>query len=207
VNPEEMVASYQQEVSNLKQRAEEAKKQLKALTGTLTSPDGAVTVTVNAAGALQSLSFGPRADEMSRAQLSALILSTARRAQAKAAGGITQIMAPLIGENSKAMEFVKEQISVIEEPDDPSAPSDPQTPQRIAYNEEQRDAYQTAPGRPPQQAPAPQPPQYQQPQQQPPQQPFGQPQREQPMRGPQRQRPDRFEEDFETGPVTREGDW
>ncbi|HWC79084.1 MAG TPA: YbaB/EbfC family nucleoid-associated protein [Pseudonocardiaceae bacterium] len=203
MNPEEMVASYQQEVRDLAQRAEETKKQLKALTGTVSSPDGAVTVTVNAGGALQNLTFGPRAEEMPRAQLSALIVSTARRAQAKAAGQITGIMAPLIGENSKAMEFIKEQIPTVEEPEGPSDASQPQ-PQRIAYNEEQRDAFQSGQGQQP-----PRPPQYQQP---PPKPPYPhqppQPSAPQPTRGPQRpQRRDSYEDDYETGPVTREGDW
>jgi DNA-binding protein YbaB len=122
VDPNELMSDYLQEVEVLAQKAEQAKKQLKALAGTLTTGDGAVCLTVNAAGALQSLSFGPKADELPRAQLASLVLSTARRAQIQAAQQVTSILAPLVGENSDAMRFVREQIPVPPEPQDaPSA--------------------------------------------------------------------------------------
>lgn len=118
MNPNELISSYQQEVEALAQKAAEAKRQLKELSGSLTSGDGAVSVTVNAAGALQQLSFGKRADELPRAQLAALILATARRAQVQAAQQVTSILAPLVGEDSDAMKFVQQQIPVPEEPED-----------------------------------------------------------------------------------------
>jgi DNA-binding protein YbaB len=182
------MAAYQQEAAALAARAEAAKAQIKALTGTLTSKDGAVTVTVNVAGALQSLSFGARADELPRQQLSALVMSTARRAQAQAAGRITEIMAPLIGENSKAMDFIKEQIPIPEEPEPDLGTSQPQP--QVMYNEEQRDAYRT--GQPP--AGPPLPPMPQRPDIRPGHNP-------QPRPG----RPD--DDEFDSGPITRQGDW
>jgi DNA-binding protein YbaB len=117
VNPNELLSEYMQEVDALAQRAQEAKKQLKQLSGTLTGGAGAVTVTVNAAGALQALSFGPRADDMPKERLAALILSTARRAQIEAAQQVTAILAPIVGEDSDAMRFVQEQIPVPPEPE------------------------------------------------------------------------------------------
>jgi DNA-binding protein YbaB len=117
VNPNELLSEYLQEVDVLARKAEEAKRQLKALSGTLTSKDGEVTVTVNAAGALQGLSFGPRADDLPKPRLAALILSTARGAQLQAAQQVTSILAPVIGEDSDAMRFVQGQIPVPEEPD------------------------------------------------------------------------------------------
>lgn len=188
MNPNELMSSYMQEVQALAQKAEEAKKQLKELTGSLTSGDGAVTLTVNAAGALQSLSFGARAEEMPRAQLASLVLSTAKRAQIKAAQQVTSILAPIVGEDSDAMRFVQQQIPVPEEPDDGLDASDHQQP-RIAYNEEQRDAYQAAPTPPPFQPQAP---------------------RFQPPSAPQsRPRPQRndVDDDYSANPVTREEDW
>jgi DNA-binding protein YbaB len=125
VDPNELMSSYVQEVEALAAKAETAKKQLKQLTGALTSGDGAVSLTVNAAGALQSLTFGPRADDMPKAVLASLILSTARRAQINAAQQVTSILAPLVGEDSDAMRFVQEQIPVPSEPDDVPLTSDP----------------------------------------------------------------------------------
>jgi DNA-binding protein YbaB len=184
VDPNELMSDYVQEVEALAQKAETAKRQLKQLTGALTSSDGAVTLTVNAAGALQSLSFGPRAEQMPKAALAALILSTARRAQIAAAQQVTSILAPLVGENSDAMRFVQEQIPVPAEPDDAPSTSHPQQPM-VAYNEEQRDAYRTAPQQP--RFTAPEAPRFQPP-------PAARP------------RPD-ADDDYSANPVTREEDW
>jgi DNA-binding protein YbaB len=127
VNPNELLSEYMQEVDALARRAQEAKKQLKQLSGTLTSSDGAVTLTVNAAGALQALSFGPRAEDMPKERLAALILSTARRAQIEAAQQVTSILAPIVGEDSDAMRFVQQQIPVPPEPEGTPPTSDPRS--------------------------------------------------------------------------------
>jgi DNA-binding protein YbaB len=97
-------------------RAADAKARLERVSATATSADGAVTVTVNTAGALQELAFGPRADELPRTRLAQAVLATARRARIDAAQQLTGIMAPVIGEDSKAMEFLREQIPAPEEP-------------------------------------------------------------------------------------------
>src|SRR5689334_22031124 len=97
-------------------RAAEAKARLQRVSATATSADGAVTVTVNTAGALQELTFGPRADELPRTRLAQAVLATAKRAQLDAAQQLTGIMAPVIGERSEAMEFLKEQIPAPEVP-------------------------------------------------------------------------------------------
>jgi DNA-binding protein YbaB len=200
VEPNELMSSYLEEVEVLAQKAEAAKKQLKQLAGSLTSGDGAVSLTVNAAGALQSLSFGPKADELPRAQLAALVLSTARRAQIQAAEKVTSILAPLVGENSDAMRFVQEQIPLMPEPEDVPPASQDQQP-RITYNEEQRDAFQTGQQPPPRFAPPPQP---AAPRFQPPPAPAPQPV----QRPRSRPRPESTDDygDY-SAPVTREEDW
>lgn len=194
MEPNELMSSYLQEVEVLAQKAETAKRQLKQLAGSLTSGDGAVSLTVNAAGALQSLSFGPKADDLPRAQLAALVVSTARRAQVLAAQQVTSILAPLVGENSDAMRFVQEQIPLPPEPEDVPPTSQDQQP-RIAYNEEQRDAYQ-----PGQQAPRFTPP---------PSAPRFQPPPAPVQRPRSRPRPESTDDygDYGAGPVTREEDW
>ncbi|WP_177328844.1 YbaB/EbfC family nucleoid-associated protein [Amycolatopsis australiensis] len=97
-------------------RAAEAKARLQHLSATATSPDGAVTVTVNTSGALQELSFGPRADELPRTRLAEAVLAAARRAQIDAAQQLTSVMAPVIGDDSAAMSFLREQIPAPESP-------------------------------------------------------------------------------------------
>lgn len=140
MDPNQIVASYTDEVAELAARAEEAKEQIKQLAGTATSQDGAVTVTVNGAGALRDVHFGQRAKEMPLPKLAAEIMSTARRAQAQASQQILAIMTPLVGADSAAMRFVREQIPSPEvEPEDepdqsyPGAPGfddEPPTPSR-----------------------------------------------------------------------------
>ncbi|WP_018682317.1 YbaB/EbfC family nucleoid-associated protein [Actinokineospora enzanensis] len=124
-DPKQVVADYERRTAALLERAEEAKAKIKALSGTATSQDGAVTVTVNAAGALMGLSFGREAEEMPRERLAALVLATAKRAQAGAVGRIAEIMEPVVGGNSAAMRFVREQVPDVEVPDEPPPAAGP----------------------------------------------------------------------------------
>lgn len=123
----EWLDSYQQEVTDITGRAQEAQSQLAEISATLTSPDGAATVTVNASGALQSLSFDRKAESLSREKLAASVLSTAHKAQAKAAQQVTAVMAPLIGEDSDAMQFLQEQVPTPEDAAPESGTADPET--------------------------------------------------------------------------------
>jgi len=118
VDPKQIVDSYTQDVSGLAERAVEAREQIRNLAGTASSQDGAVTVTVNGGGALQSMSFGPAADDMPRGRLADMVMTTARRAQSQASQQILAIMAPLIGEDSDAMRFVEEQIPPAQLPEE-----------------------------------------------------------------------------------------
>lgn len=140
-DPNQLVEDYEQRTAALLEQAEEAKSRIASLTGAATSADGAVTVSVSAGGALLSLSFGTKADDMPKDRLAALVMSTAKRAQAQAVGQITTIMAPLIGDNSEAMQFVQSQIPPIDVPYEPAPPA----PQQFVVNEEQQDAAASQP--------------------------------------------------------------
>ncbi|MFI5610434.1 YbaB/EbfC family nucleoid-associated protein [Amycolatopsis sp. NPDC051903] len=111
------------EIAEIGRRAAEAQERLKHVAATATSSDGAVTVTVNTSGALQQVSFGPRAEEISRSALAAAVVATAHRAQAQAAQQLKSIMAPVIGENSDAMHFLEEQIPTPEVPEEQQPPA------------------------------------------------------------------------------------
>ncbi|MGH3436629.1 MAG: YbaB/EbfC family nucleoid-associated protein [Sciscionella sp.] len=139
----EWLDSYQQDVGNLAQRAEEAKAKLQQVASTLTSADGAVTVTVNASGALQELKFGAKADDLPRTQLASAVVATARRAQAQAAQQVTAVMAPMIGTDSDAMQFLQEQIPELVEPEEGPEESNPQD--QILLNEEEAEQHRTEP--------------------------------------------------------------
>lgn len=59
-------------------------------------------------------------------------------------GQIATIMAPIIGDNSEAMQFVQSQIPPIDVPDEPAPPA----PQQFVVNEEQQDAATSQPPAP-----------------------------------------------------------
>ncbi|GAA3888776.1 hypothetical protein GCM10022243_62090 [Saccharothrix violaceirubra] len=138
-DPHRMIEDYESHTSALLERAEEAKARIAELTGSATSSDGAVSVSVSAGGALVSLSFGSKADDMPKERLAALVVSTAKRAQAQAVGRIATIMAPVVGDNSDAMRFVQEQIPPIDVSDEHTGEPQPQ----FVVNEEQQDAAAT----------------------------------------------------------------
>jgi DNA-binding protein YbaB len=124
---------------DIARRAAEAKARLERVSATASSADGAVTVTVNTSGALQELTFGPRADELPRARLAQAVLAAAKRAQVDAAQQLTAVMAPVIGPDSDAMKFLREQIPAPEVPEEtprqeftetPSPPVRPARPPR-----------------------------------------------------------------------------
>jgi DNA-binding protein YbaB len=139
VDPKQIVDSYTEDVSDLAARAVEARERIRHLAGTASSQDGAVTVTVNGGGALQSLAFGPAADQVPRSRLADVVMATARRAQAQASQQILAIMTPLVGENSDAMRFVEEQIPPAFLPEEPAETAEAElsdSPGGQALNEE-----------------------------------------------------------------------
>jgi DNA-binding protein YbaB len=93
---------YRRRLADIGERARRAQAELDELTATATSACGAVTVTVNPAGALQQLSFGERADELSRPKLADAVLDAARKAHAAAARRSAEALGPLIGDTEAA---------------------------------------------------------------------------------------------------------
>jgi hypothetical protein len=131
VEPEEMLAEYRARVAGIAERAQAARQQIAAVRGTETSSDGAVTVSVNASGALEDLSFGSAADSIPLVELAKTILRTCRKARISAATAGADALAPLIGADSAAMEQVRAAI-----PSDASPDEDVDRPARDGLNEE-----------------------------------------------------------------------
>jgi hypothetical protein len=126
-----MLAEYRARVAGIAERAQSARQQIAAVRGTETSSDGAVTVSVNASGALEDLSFGSAADSIPLADLAKTILRTCRKARIRAATAGADALAPLIGANSAAMDQVRAAI-----PSDASLDEDVDRPTRDGLNEE-----------------------------------------------------------------------
>jgi DNA-binding protein YbaB len=110
VDGEEWLTGYRDRLTTLRARTERAQDALAHAEATVTSPDGAVTVTVNPAGALSSLVLSERTTTMTRAQLAAAVLETARTAQEAAAGQALAAVTPLLGENSPALAVLRSHV-------------------------------------------------------------------------------------------------
>lgn len=94
---------------DLDRRARTAQRDLAEVEASVTSRDGAITVTVNPAGALTGLVLGPCAAGLSRVQLAESVLDTARQARAAAAARAVEIVTPLLG--PLGARFVREQFT------------------------------------------------------------------------------------------------
>lgn len=149
-NPTQWVEEYEAKLADLKKKSEDLVENFAASSATVTSKDGAVTVTVGPNGGLQNLVLGHRALELGGPRLTALILETARNAQKQAAGKVLEIFAPL-GEGTEAYQMVSDSI-----------PADEPVEETDAYDvdDEIDDEPEPAPAPPPVSRPAaaPQPP-------------------------------------------------
>ncbi|MEV6716801.1 YbaB/EbfC family nucleoid-associated protein [Lentzea sp. NPDC051208] len=119
-NPYQWVEEYEAKLADLKQKSENLTENVAAASATVTSKDGAVTVTVGPNGGLQNLQLGHRAVELGGPRLTALILETARAAQKQAATQVLELFKPL-GEGTEAYQMVSDSIpdDEVEEDNDP----------------------------------------------------------------------------------------
>jgi YbaB/EbfC DNA-binding family len=104
------VDGYRSRSAELGDRAAESARELDGITASATSRDGAATVTVDAAGALQRLVFGPAAEPLTRSDLADAVLEAARRARARAARDAVAAVVPLVGSRSAALRMLRAQL-------------------------------------------------------------------------------------------------
>jgi DNA-binding protein YbaB len=97
------LASYQERLQEFGARAAQAQKAVADASATVTSRDGAVTVTVDPAGALHRLVLSERTEAMTRVQLAAAVVATANEARAEAAHRAAAAVSPLIGPDAARM--------------------------------------------------------------------------------------------------------
>lgn len=119
-NPYQWVEEYEAKLADLKEKSENLTENVAAASATVTSKDGAVTVTVGPNGGLQNLQLGHRAIELGGPRLTALILETARAAQKQAATQVLELFKPL-GEGTEVYQMVSDSIpdDEVEEDADP----------------------------------------------------------------------------------------
>ncbi len=135
------LADYEQRVSVLAQRAQSAREQVAKVRPSVTSADGAVTVTVSAAGALDDISFGDTAGDHSLHDLAALIKRTAQSARVRAAVQTQAALAELIGDSGPAMDFLRSQLPALREEDPAATSGDVAGATRSDYTEDDADGF------------------------------------------------------------------
>lgn len=106
MEPDQWLAQYGEKIEQAKRNAAQAESQLGGVGGSATSPDGLVTVTVNASGALTDLVLRPQLRGEDPERISGAIMTAVAQAQRAAAGKVVEIMTEFVGD-SPALEFVK----------------------------------------------------------------------------------------------------
>ncbi|MET9628163.1 YbaB/EbfC family nucleoid-associated protein [Lentzea sp. NPDC006480] len=109
IDPDQWLKTYGAKIEQAKQQAEQAVGQLGGVGGSASSPDGLITVTVNATGVLTDLQIKPEARGMDPSEIAAAVLAASTNAQREASGRVVQIMGEFVGE-SPALDFVKAQM-------------------------------------------------------------------------------------------------
>lgn len=101
--PEEIMQDLENRVAVIQEQAGRAEQALASSETTLASDEGAVTITVNAGGALTGLRFSNEAKHMSGTGLADLVLDTYRRAVEESGQKTAAIMSDLLGGDQEAM--------------------------------------------------------------------------------------------------------
>ena len=121
MDPYAWVNDFEARMADLQRKTAEAQENLAAVSGTASSKDGAVTVTVGPNGGLTNLQLGHRAVELGAPRLTALILETARQAQKNASAQVVEAFKPM-GEGTETMAMITDIIAQQEdEPDEAHA--------------------------------------------------------------------------------------
>ncbi|HEU0088651.1 MAG TPA: YbaB/EbfC family nucleoid-associated protein [Pseudonocardiaceae bacterium] len=114
MDPQQWLRDYQARGEAMVRRSQEFQEQVQDLSETVTSRDGAVTVTVGASGALQDLAFSARIRQLPEVELARLIVQTAREAQHRVAHRVAALVEPVTGE-TEALAFLRGQLPPLDD--------------------------------------------------------------------------------------------
>lgn len=81
MDPDAMLRELRQQADDLETKSNQLRDELAAASATVSSPDGAVTVTLSPTGALQHISFSAKAANHSHEALGPLVMKTVQAAQ------------------------------------------------------------------------------------------------------------------------------
>lgn len=107
MDPEAMLLTLKQEAEQLETKARQLQDELTDATATVSSPDGAVTVTLSPTGALQNISFSDKATNHRPDTLGPLVMKTVQAAQRQISDQVTKSVSQQFGDTD-TMEFVRQ---------------------------------------------------------------------------------------------------
>jgi hypothetical protein len=106
VDPEDLLVDWQRRAEQQAEFSMELSRRMQEVTASVESAGGEAVVTVDHAGGMTGLTLAPRAMRMSADELAEIILSTSRRAQAKMAERMTELVTGMYGADSPTTAFV-----------------------------------------------------------------------------------------------------
>jgi hypothetical protein len=104
---ERWYAEYRARLAELGRRTGGAEHRLAEIEATVTSPDGAVTVTVDAGGGLAKLAFGEHSTRLDREELAEAVLAGVRQARVAAGQQALAAVALAVGPNPEATAMLR----------------------------------------------------------------------------------------------------
>jgi DNA-binding protein YbaB len=117
---ERWLSEYQRQSQELLERSQAVGAELATMTETVTSRNGLVKVTVGPSGTLRHVEFSEQTRALGRAELAALLMDTASRAQAQIAHKVAEIVTPLAGDGN-TMQFIRDQLPPLQHAEGNSA--------------------------------------------------------------------------------------
>ncbi len=138
MDPDAMLHALKQEADQLESKARKLQDELAAASATVSSPDGAVTVTLSQTGALQNISFSDKATNHRPDTLGALVMKTVQTAQRAVSERVAQSVSEQF-DGADTMNFVRQYM--------PQAPPDPARGPDADLDEGQSSIMRKHPGR------------------------------------------------------------
>ncbi|MEO6087735.1 MAG: YbaB/EbfC family nucleoid-associated protein, partial [Umezawaea sp.] len=117
MDPDQWLNDMETRLADLKEKSENLTQNLATASATVTSNDGAVTVTIAPTGALQNLELTQKAAGMSPGKLTASIMDAVRKGQQAASAKMVEAFAPL-GAGTESMDLVLSYLPADDEDDE-----------------------------------------------------------------------------------------
>ncbi len=105
LDPDAVLEQLRKQAEDLETKAAQLRTELNNATATATSQDGAVTVTLSPAGALQNITFTPAASKVPPEKLGPLVMQTVQAAQVKVSERVTASLSGQFG-GTETMDFI-----------------------------------------------------------------------------------------------------